>query len=302
MVKLKGTYVDALPALINPHTGRVHTIYHQSGASTGRLSSSNPNLQNIPIRTELGREVRRAFLAPSGMKLLAVDYSQVELRIMAHMSQDKTLLAAFDQGQDIHAATAAAIYGIPLEEVSKDQRSFAKRVNFGLIYGMGPHRLARDSDMSFTEAQRFIQTYFARLPGVEKYLERTKQQARTQEGVSTLFGRKLRFPALEEAAPGSRSSSVQAAERVAINMPVQGTAADIMKKAMIELYHTLHQSSLNARMILQVHDELVLEVPAAEVPQTRDVVIQVMEGAYRLDAPLKANANVGDNWRDMQSI
>ncbi len=299
VTKLKGTYVDALPALINPHTGRVHTIYHQTGAATGRLSSSNPNLQNIPIRTELGREVRRAVIAPKGTKLLAVDYSQVELRILAHMSQDKTLLEAFAQGQDIHAATAAAVYGVPLDSITKDQRSFAKRVNFGLIYGMGAFRLARDSELTLPEARAFIKTYFDRLPGVERYLEETKQAAR-RGPIYTLFGRRREFALLMN--NSSNKVAMQAEERVAINMPIQGTAADIMKKAMIELYRELQSSKLNARMSLQVHDELVLEVPEAEVTPVRDLVVRIMEGAYKLDAPLRANANVGDNWRDMESI
>lgn len=299
--KLKSTYVDALPSLINAHTGRLHTSYNQTGTTTGRISSSDPNLQNIPIRTELGREVRRAFVASEGMKLLSVDYSQVELRILAHISQDRTLLEAFAQGQDIHAATAAAVYGIPLDQITKEQRSFAKRVNFGLIYGMGAYRLARDSELTLAEARAFIKTYFDRLPGVEKYLEGTKQQARVGS-IQTLFGRKRIFPVLLSASSGGNQVAIQAEERVAINMPIQGTAADIMKRAMIDLYHALQASKLQGQMILQVHDELVLEVPEAEVPQTRDLVVRVMEGAYQLDAPLKANAQVGDNWRDMTGL
>ncbi|MBI1278163.1 MAG: DNA polymerase I [Anaerolineaceae bacterium] len=299
--KLKGTYVDALPLLINPQTGRVHTSYNQAGSSTGRLSSSNPNLQNIPIRTELGREVRRAFIASEGNKLLSVDYSQVELRILAHISQDKTLLEAFEQGQDIHAATAAAVYGIPLEDITKEQRSFAKRVNFGLIYGMGAFRLARDSELTLAEARAFIKTYFERLPGVEKYLEDTKQNAR-KEPLKTLLGRRRDFALLRNATEGSNKVAIQAEERVAINMPIQGTAADIMKKAMINLYHELQNSQLSGKMILQVHDELVLDVPESEVAETSKMVVRVMEDAYKLDAPLRANANFGDNWRDMTSV
>ncbi|MBZ0284250.1 MAG: DNA polymerase I [Anaerolineae bacterium] len=301
VTKLKGTYVDALPELINEQTGRLHTSYNQTGTSTGRISSSDPNLQNIPIRTELGREVRRAFVASAGMKLLSVDYSQVELRILAHISQDRTLLEAFAQGLDIHAATAAAVYGIPVNAITKEQRSFAKRVNFGLIYGMGAYRLARDSELTLAEARAFIKTYFDRLPGVEKYLEETKQQARLGP-IQTLFGRQRSFPVLLNASSGGNQVAIQAEERVAINMPIQGTAADIMKRAMINLYQALKASKLQGQMILQVHDELVLEVPEAEVPQTRDLVVRVMEGAYQLDAPLKANAQVGDNWRDMTSI
>ncbi len=299
--KLKSTYVDALPTLINSQTGRVHTSYNQTGTVTGRISSNSPNLQNIPIRTELGREVRRAFVAAEGTKLLSVDYSQVELRILAHISRDKTLLDAFAQGLDIHAATAAAVYGLPVEAITKAQRSFAKRVNFGLIYGMGAYRLARDSELTLAEAREFIKTYFERLPGVEKYLEETKQAAR-QGPIMTLFGRRREFGLLRRADETSNKVAVQGEERVAINMPIQGTAADIMKQAMINLYNKLQSKRLNGKMILQVHDELVLEVPEAEVAETRDVVVQVMEDAYQLDAPLRANANVGDNWRDMNSI
>ncbi|MBL8154295.1 MAG: DNA polymerase I [Anaerolineae bacterium] len=299
--KLKSTYVDALPLLINPTTGRVHTSYNQTGTTTGRISSSNPNLQNIPIRTGLGREVRRAFVAAPGMKLLSVDYSQVELRILAHISRDETLLEAFAQGQDIHAATAAAVYNIPISQVNKEQRNFAKRVNFGLIYGMGPYRLARDSNLTLAEARDFIRAYFDRLPGVERYLEETKRQAR-QGPIRTLLGRRREFAVLRTADQRSNQTIVQAEERVAINMPIQGTAADIMKQAMITVHEELAKHRLHGQMILQVHDELVLEVPENEVRETRDLVVRVMEGAYQLDAPLKANAQVGDNWRDMEGL
>lgn len=299
--KLKSTYVDALPALINPHTGRLHTSYNQTGTTTGRLSSSNPNLQNIPIRTEEGRKVRRAFIAPEGTRLLSVDYSQIELRILAHFSQDATLLEAFHQGQDIHAATAAAVYNIPLDAVTKEQRNFAKRVNFGLIYGMGAHRLARESDLTYAEAERFIQTYFDRMPGVLRYLENTKRQARSSEGLTTLFGRRRTFPALSSGQIANRQV-IQAEERMAINMPIQGTAADIMKRAMIDVHHELARARMGARIILQVHDELVLEVPEAELTAARDLVVGVMEAACVLDAPLRANAQAGYNWRDMQSL
>ncbi|RMG71903.1 MAG: DNA polymerase I, partial [Chloroflexi bacterium] len=300
--KLQSTYVDSLPELVNPHTGRIHTSYNQTGTSTGRLSSNNPNLQNIPIRTEIGREVRRAFVAPPGKLLLSVDYSQVELRVMAHISQDKTLLEAFAQDQDIHAATAAAVFGVPLEEVTYEQRSFAKRVNFGLMYGMGAFRLARDSDLTLAEAEKFIQQYFKRLPNVERYIRETKEKARKQGYLETLFGRKRRFNALYNAAHGGRVSQqiVAAEERAAINMPIQGTAADIMKRAMIDVYAALKDKP--AFMILQVHDELVLEVPEDALQMTRDLVVQIMEQAFQLDAPLKANAQAGSNWRDMQPL
>ncbi|NWG15351.1 MAG: DNA polymerase I [Chloroflexi bacterium] len=301
ITKLKGTYVDALPALINPHTGRVHTSYNQTGTSTGRLSSSSPNLQNIPIRTDEGRKVRRAFVAPPGFKLLSADYSQIELRILAHVSQDRTLLDAFAQGQDIHAATAAAIYDIPLDQVSYEQRSFAKRINFGLMYGMGAHRLARESSLSFTEAERFIQRYFARMPGVLRYLEQTKQRAHTPEGLETLFHRRRAFPVLFGGITANRQT-IQAYERVAINFPIQGSAADIIKRAMIDLYAELQRRRLSAQIILQVHDELVLEVPDDELDATAALVVQTMEAAYTLDAPLRANAQVGLNWRDMEPV
>lgn len=301
LAKLKGTYVDALPGLINPNTGRLHTSYNQTGTSTGRLSSSNPNLQNIPIRTEVGREVRRAFVAPAGALLLSVDYSQIELRVLAHMSGDETLLEAFHHGQDIHAATAAAVYGIPLEAVTYDQRSFAKRVNFGLIYGMGAYRLARDSELSVGEARDFIETYFGRLPGVKRYLDETRKAA--YEGpIHTLFGRRRVFPALIQAGESGNRAMIQGEERAAINMPIQGTAADIMKKAMIDLYHALRASDLRAQMILQVHDELLLEVQEDEIKPTRDLVVSVMETAYTLRAPLRANAEIGPNWRDMEPM
>jgi DNA polymerase I len=297
LAKLKGTYVDALPELVNAETGRLHTSYNQTGTSTGRLSSSNPNLQSIPIRTEIGREVRRAFIAPPGATLLAVDYSQVELRILAHISGDETLLRAFEEDQDIHAATAAAVYGVPLDEVTYDQRSFAKRVNFGLIYGMGAYRLARDSELTLGESQRFIETYFERLPKVQDYIEETKRSAASNGYVETLLGRKRYFKALQEDQVNRRK--IEAEQRAAINMPVQGTAADIMKRAMINLYHALQQRGLNAKMILQVHDELVLEVPDAELDTTRALVVKVMEDAYTLRVPLRANAQFGQNWRDM---
>lgn len=300
LAKLKGTYVDALPELVNPHTGRVHTSYNQTGTSTGRLSSSNPNLQNIPIRTQIGREVRRAFVAPAGRLLLAVDYSQIELRVLAHISQDATLLEAFAQGQDIHAATAATVYGIPLDQVTYEQRSFAKRVNFGLIYGMGAFRLSRDTDLTLAEAEAFVSTYFERLPGVEKYIEESKRRATSDGYLTTLFGRKRFFPALVSG-QGDRQSQ-QGELRAAVNMPIQGTAADIMKRAMINLHDEIQRRGLDALLTLQVHDELVLEVPEAQLEMVRDLVVLVMEDAYVMDAPLKANAQAGKNWYDMQDV
>jgi DNA polymerase-1 len=298
LVKLKGTYVDALPALINPVSGRVHTSYNQTGTSTGRISSSDPNLQNIPIRTETGRAVRAAFIAPPGWRLLSVDYSQVELRILAHVSKEPALLNAFAEGQDIHAATAAIINSVPMEAVTKEQRIFAKRVNFGILYGMGAYRLARDSDLTLAEARKFIETYFERLPGVRRYIESAKALARSQGYLTTLFGRRRRFPGITS----SRPSDVSAAEREAINMPIQGTAADIMKRAMIDLDAALRSSRLRARLLLQVHDELVLEVPEEELTETAALVVRIMESAAALDAPLKANAQAGVNWRDVAPL
>jgi len=295
--KLQGTYVDALPQLVHPQTGRVHTSYNQTGTNTGRFSSSDPNLQNIPIRTELGREVRRAFIVPTGYTMLAVDYSQIELRVMAHISQDQTLLAAFEAGQDIHQATAATVYGIAPDEVTYLQRNFAKRVNFGLMYGMGAYRLARDSDLTLAEAQDFIKTYFDRLPGVEQYIKDTKQFARDHGYVETLIGRRRYFPVL---AKGSSSRTAAAEERAAINMPIQGTAADILKLAMIELYGVLQAMDTRTKLILQVHDELVLEVPDDELADVQQLVVTTMENAYHLRVPLVANAEVGRNWRDLE--
>ncbi len=297
LMKLKGTYIDALPKLVNPNTRRLHTSYNQTGTNTGRLSSNNPNLQNIPIRTELGREVRRAFIAPEGYQLLSVDYSQIELRVLAHVSDDATLLEAFSRDEDIHAATAAVVFGIALDVVTYDQRSFAKRVNFGLIYGMGAYRLARDSDLTLSEARKFIDTYFKRLPGVEKYLENTKKQAREEGFVETLFGRRRYFPIFKD--PKANNQTVEAELRAAINHPIQGSAADIMKRAMIELDNALEADGRGAKMLLQVHDELVLEVPNDQLEYIQEMVLRVMEGAYPMKVRLKANAESGTNWRDM---
>lgn len=298
--KLKGTYVDALPELVNSQTGRVHTSYNQTGTSTGRFSSSNPNLQNIPIRTELGREVRRAFIAPEGHKLLAVDYSQIELRIMAHISEDKTLMQAFAEGQDIHQATAAAVFDIEPDDVTYEQRSFAKRVNFGLMYGMGSFRLARESDLTLGEANQFIETYFNRIPGVKQYIDMTEKQALEDGYVETLLGRKRYFRHLQDGK--TAGNRVRGELRAAINMPIQGSAADILKIAMIQLHETLNHSPLRAKMILQVHDELVLEVPDDELEETTHLVVETMQNAYELNVPLVANADVGQNWRDMEEV
>ena len=301
--KLKSTYVDALPSLVNARTGRLHTSYNQTGSATGRFSSSNPNLQNIPIRTEVGREVRRAFVAPDGYLLLAVDYSQIELRVMAHISQDETLISAFHQGLDIHRATAATVNGVDPDAVSYEQRSFAKRVNFGLMYGMGAFRLARDSDLSLAEAEDFIATYFERMPGVEQYINDTKAFVRQHGYTETLYGRRRIYPAIKS--NGNRRSTA-AEERAAINMPIQGTAADILKQSMINLQARLAEARFDAAMILQVHDELVLEVKETELAAVTALVVSTMESALPdgkpLRVPLRANASYGRNWCDMEEI
>ena len=295
--KLKGTYVDALPTLINPDTGRIHTSFNQTGASTGRLSSSDPNLQNIPVRTEEGRLVRGAFAAPEGYRLLSCDYSQVELRLLAHMSEDPELIGAFQRDEDVHATTAAAVLGIPLAEVTKEQRALAKAINFGLMYGMSEYGLAARTDLSQEEAREFIETYFTRFRGVKRYLERIKAQAYEQGYVETILGRRRYFPELQ-----SRSANAlrQRAERAAINMPIQGSAADVIKLAMIRLYDALCRRDGDAAMVLQVHDELVLEVPTGELDEVRDLVVTTMSEAYALRVPLKVDAAVGKNWMELK--
>jgi DNA polymerase-1 len=297
--KLKSTYVDALPLLVNTATGRVHTSFNQTGTVTGRISSSDPNLQNIPIRTEMGRRVRRAFIAREGALLLAVDYSQVELRILAHIAQDSSLLSAFRRGEDVHASTASAILGVPLEEVTPDMRRIAKTINFGLMYGMGDYGMAARTGLSQEEASIFIRNYFGRFSGVRTYLEETRAVASEKGWVETLLGRRRYFPELRE---GSRVSPNQkrAAERMAINMPIQGTAADIIKLAMIRLHGTLMERGLQSRMTLQVHDELVLEVPENEMDEVLPLAVEIMEGAFELDAPLKVDAKVGRDWLDLE--
>jgi len=297
LAKLKSTYVDALPRLVNPHTGRLHTSYNQTGTVTGRISSSDPNLQNIPVRTEIGRQVRRAFVAAPGCQLVAADYSQVELRIMAHISGDEGLLSAFARGEDIHASTAAAILGVPLAEVTSDMRRLAKTVNFGLSYGQTAYGLAQATGLTQPEAENFIKAYFERFPRVREYIDLTKALATRQGYVETLLGRRRYFPELQ---PGSQATHNvrQSAERMAINAPIQGTAADIIKIAMIRLHRALQERRLKARMTLQVHDELVLEAPDGEVAAAAGLVREVMENAFDLKAPLKADIKVGRNWEE----
>lgn len=299
LARLKGTYVDALPALVNPRTGRVHTSYNQVGTVTGRASSSNPNLQNIPIRTDVGREIRRAFVAEEGCLLLAADYSQVELRILAHISGDPAMLAAFARGEDIHARTAAAIYGVPLDAVTPAQRRVAKMTNFAISYGVTGYGLAERTELTQEEAEAFIQTYFRTYPRVKEYIDHTRRQAREQGYVETLLGRRRYFPELSPTAQTSVAVR-EGAYRMAVNAPIQGTAADILKVAMNRLWRALKERGLRSRMILQVHDELVLEVPKRELDRVVPLVIEAMEGAYSLKAPLKVDVRVGRNWLEME--
>ncbi len=291
--KLKSTYTDKLPLMVNAKTGRVHTSYHQANAATGRLSSSEPNLQNIPIRTEEGRRIRQAFIAPAGRKILAADYSQIELRIMAHLSQDAGLLKAFAEGKDIHRATAAEVFGTDFEDVTTEQRRRAKAVNFGLIYGMSAFGLARQLDIPRHEAQTYIDTYFARYPGVLRYMEETRAGAADLGYVSTLFGRRLYLPEIRDRNAMRR----QGAERAAINAPMQGTAADIIKKAMINIAQWIKtETQGEITMIMQVHDELVFEVDADKAEALKKTICTLMAQAANLDVELLAEAGIGDNW------
>ncbi|WP_370202210.1 DNA polymerase I [Alloalcanivorax venustensis] len=292
--KLKNTYTDKLPELINPTTGRVHTSYHQAVAATGRLSSSDPNLQNIPVRSEEGRKIRLAFSAPQGKKIVACDYSQIELRIMAHLSGDKGLTHAFEHNLDIHRATAAEVWGKTLEDVSDNERRNAKAINFGLIYGMSAFGLAKQLGIPRGEAQEYIDRYFEKYPGVKRYMENTRADAAEKGYVETLFGRRLYLPEINSR-NGQRR---QAAERTAINAPMQGTAADIIKHAMIKVHHWLEDSKLDALMIMQVHDELVFEVKESQVDDLVKEVTQRMEAAAKLDVPLIVDAGIGNNWEE----
>ncbi|WP_122710555.1 DNA polymerase I [Pseudomonas viridiflava] len=292
MSKLKSTYTDRLPEQINPRTGRIHTSYHQAVAVTGRLSSSDPNLQNIPIRTAEGRRIRQAFVAPKGYKLLAADYSQIELRIMAHLAQDEGLLHAFRNDLDVHRATAAEVFGVELENVTNDMRRSAKAINFGLIYGMSAFGLAKQIGVDRKQSQAYVDRYFARYPGVLDYMERTRAQAAEQGFVETIFGRRLYLPDINAKNPSLRKG----AERMAINAPMQGTAADIIKKAMVAVNGWLDESGLDARVILQVHDELVLEVREDLVDQISEQIRPHMSGAAELAVPLLVEVGVGNNW------
>ncbi|RMN12366.1 DNA polymerase I [Pseudomonas syringae pv. coriandricola] len=292
MSKLKSTYTDRLPEQINPRTGRIHTSYHQAVAVTGRLSSSDPNLQNIPIRTAEGRRIRQAFVAPKGYKLLAADYSQIELRIMAHLAKDEGLLHAFRNDLDVHRATAAEVFGVELEGVTQDMRRSAKAINFGLIYGMSAFGLAKQIGVDRKQSQAYVDRYFARYPGVLDYMERTRAQAAEQGFVETIFGRRLYLPDINAKNPSLRKG----AERMAINAPMQGTAADIIKKAMVAVNGWLDTSGLDARVILQVHDELVLEVREDLVDQISEQIRPHMSGAADLAVPLLVEVGIGNNW------
>ncbi|WP_122285272.1 DNA polymerase I [Pseudomonas syringae group genomosp. 3] len=292
MSKLKSTYTDRLPEQINPRTGRIHTSYHQAVAVTGRLSSSDPNLQNIPIRTAEGRRIRQAFVAPKGYKLLAADYSQIELRIMAHLAKDEGLLHAFRNDLDVHRATASEVFGVELENVTTDMRRSAKAINFGLIYGMSAFGLAKQIGVDRKQSQAYVDRYFARYPGVLDYMERTRTQAAEQGFVETIFGRRLYLPDINAKNPSLRNG----AQRMAINAPMQGTAADIIKKAMVAVNGWLDESGLDARVILQVHDELVLEVREDLVDQISEQIRPHMSGAAELAVPLLVEVGVGNNW------
>ena len=289
--KLISTYIAALPSYI-AEDGKIHTTYNQTVTATGRLSSSNPNLQNLPIRSERGRFIREAVIPDEGCLFLSADYSQIELRLMAHFSQDEHMLAAFRSGQDIHAATAARIYGLPIDQITKDQRRKAKTANFGIIYGISAFGLAQQLDCSRTEAKQLIDDYFAAFPRVISYIESQKELARQRGYAETLFGRKRYLPDIH-----SQNATVRSfAERNAVNAPIQGTAADIIKMAMVSIHRRLKEEGLKAQMIMQVHDELNFNVPAAEVERVREIVVTEMQNAVHLSVPLTAECGVGENW------
>jgi len=290
--KLKSTYTDKLPKQIDEKTGRVHTSYNQTGAATGRMSSTDPNLQNIPVRSEEGRRIRKAFIADEGNCILAADYSQIELRIMAHLSGDKSLLKAFKEGQDIHRATAAEVFDVALDKVETEQRRAAKAINFGLIYGMSAFGLAKQLNVTRYEAQDFIDVYFERYPGVKDYMDTTREQAHETGYVETLFGRRLYLPEINS----KNGMRQKYAERTAINAPMQGTAADIIKRAMIKVHNRLQYSDISALMIMQVHDELVFEVTENQVDALSKLLHEEMESAADLNVPLLVDIGVGINW------
>jgi DNA polymerase-1 len=293
--KLKSTYVDALPALINHKTGRVHTNFNQTGTATGRLSSSDPNLQNIPIRSELGNKIRKAIIAPSGTYLLSADYSQIDLRILAHLSQDPGLIAAFAQDEDIHASTASKLFGVPRDDVTPEMRRNAKTVNFGVIYGMSDYGLEQATKLSREEASQFIALYFEKYPKVKEYLEATKEKARKLGYVQTMLGRRRFLPEINS----SNRVVREAAERMAINAPVQGSSADIIKIAMINLHREMEKRNLKSKMLLQIHDELLFEVPEEEVAEMKSLVAELMPRAVELRVPVKIDIKLGRSWGEM---
>ncbi len=292
LAKLKSTYTDKLPGMVNRRTGRVHTSYGQAIAVTGRLASSDPNLQNIPIRTAEGRRIREAFIAPPGAHIVSADYSQIELRIMAHISRDESLLKAFAAGEDIHRATAAEIFGVDPGAVDNEQRRYAKVINFGLIYGMSTFGLARQLNLERAAAQQYMDRYFQRYPGVAEYMRATRAQAHEQGYVETVFGRRLWLPEIRS----SNGNRRQGAERAAINAPMQGTAADLIKLAMVAVQHWLVDQKLQSKLIMQVHDELVLEVPDAELSLVKTELARLMTGVAKLAVPLLVEVGVGPNW------
>jgi DNA polymerase-1 len=296
LTKLKSTYVDALPALIRSHSGRVHTTFGQTGTATGRLSSANPNLQNIPIRTELGREIRAAFIAEPGHLLLAADYSQVELRLLAHFSKDKLLVEAFRRGDDIHTLTASQVFGLPPLMVTAEDRRKAKAVNFGIVYGLSPFGLSQQLGIEPSEARKFIDAYFEKYAGVRTFIDATLEQTRREQKVRTLFGRIRPIPDINSKNATQRGF----AERTAVNTPLQGTAADLIKLAMIRIDTEIRKRGMKSRMTLQVHDELVFEVPENEVDAMKSLVREHMEKAHALEVPLLVEIGVGPNWRDME--
>ena len=296
--KLKSTYVDALPASVDPKTGRLHTTFNQCGSATGRFSSSKPNLQNIPIRTELGREIRAAFIARPGWKLLAADYSQIELRVLAHISKDRVLVDAFCNGEDIHTRTAAEVFGIPPLAIGAEERRRAKAVNFGIVYGLSPFGLSKQLGIPHSESRQYIDAYFERYAGVKKYMDSAIADVHKTGRTRTLLGRLRPIPDLNSRNPAARGF----AERTAINSPIQGSAADLIKLAMIRVDRRLREAGSQALMLLQVHDELLFEAPEEELADLAAMVKQEMEGAYDLRVPLLADVKVGSNWRDMETV
>jgi len=296
--KLKSTYVDGLLALMDANTGRVYTSFNQTVASSGRLSSSNPNLQNIPVRTELGRQIRRAFIADPSYVLLTADYSQIELRILAHITHEPRLIEAFSKGEDIHSITAASLFGVPVEQVTKDQRRLAKTVVYAILYGQSAYGLAQVTGMSNTDAANFIKRYHETFPNIKSYVDSTLHQAHTQGYVNTLYGRKRFIPDMRALSHNER----QALEREAMNMPIQGTNADLIKIAMLRLHHAFKVNQMKTKMILQVHDELVFEVPTEELKRAQYLIKTLMEHVAKLDVPIKVEMKVGKNWYTAETM